>query len=84
MILLLFLQMFVTLFLQVSGDHPPQYHHHPPQYHHQPHYDHVPGFLEVHIPGDHGRSEVKYDYGYGRRNHLYTIIGYPHHHQHHF
>ena len=82
--------MFATIFLNVHCDHPlhrPHHVHHPhpqPEYHHQPHYEHVPGFLEVHY-SDYGRSDVKYDYGYGRRNHLHTIIGHPHHYlQHHF
>ena len=53
-------------------------HHVPPPPHHQPHgdpYHHVPGSLSVSY-SDHGRSNVQYDYGYGRRNHLYIPIGY--------
>ena len=57
--------------------------HHPPQPNPQEHYGHVPGFLQVSF-SDHGRSDVHYDYGYGRRNHLYVPIGYPHHQPHHY
>ena len=58
-------------------------HHHPaPPVHHDPYHHHVPGFLEVHHD-DYGHSDIKYDYGYGHRNHLQIPVGHhlprPHH-----
>ena len=59
--------------------HPPPSYHEPVAYHdhHDPHH-HVPGFLKIQY-GDHGHSDVQYDYGYGHRNYLHIPVGHHHH-----
>ena len=65
--------MLLSCSLSDHGLHQPAPHPHHP--HLQDTYHHVPGSLSVSY-SDHGRSNVQYDYGYGRRNHLHIPIGY--------